>query len=83
MPGKKSDKAILAEIRQVIRDMDENFMIRNYEEGDDPGSRKGHKMREPLAVEIIRDLANGTEEPLTRDYKRTKAEKAAAVLVPK
>jgi hypothetical protein len=76
MPRKKSDKAILADIREVIKDMDRHFRIKNYGgEGDD-------QLREDLAVVIIRDLANGTEDPLTRDYRRTKAERAAATPAP-
>lgn len=77
MPRKKSDKAILAEIRQVIKDMDGNLMIKNYKEAGCDYEPEFYKLKEPSALEIIRHLSDGTEDVLTRDYKRTKAEKAA------
>jgi hypothetical protein len=70
MPKRKTDQAILAEIREVIRDMETGFRVTNYSEKElGEGSTS---MTEVLAVEIIRDLTRGTQNALTRDYKRTK-----------
>ena len=66
MPRKKSNKAILADIREVLKDMNA-LKIRNSELGDED------LLDESLALVIIEDAINGTEEPVTRDYRLTKA----------
>jgi len=35
-----------------------------------------HNLCEALAIEIVRNIVGGTEDSLTRDYRRTKQEKA-------
>ena len=73
MPRKITDQAILAEIREVMADMQTHLRIKNKAMG-------GSDILEPeLALEIIGNLVNRTEDSLTRDYRTTKAARLGAV----
>lgn len=86
MPRKKSDSTVLAEIREIIKDWNNDFQIRCYK-GDGEYMKKGDldRLDADLAVAIIKDVLDGTQDELTRDYRMTKrmaARSAKAALSP-
>lgn len=77
MAKKKTDAAILGEIREVISDMNRhNFLVVAH--SSVRGLTKGQtdRLDACLATEIIEDLLTGKAGTLTRDYRKTKAEAA-------
>jgi len=68
---KKNDSEILAEVREVIKDMRSHLRVKNSEYGgfDD--------LDEGMTVEIIREITDGAESALTRDYRKSKLRQAA------
>jgi hypothetical protein len=77
MPRKKSDSAVLAEIREVIADMNRGFEVRSFSNHDLVKVGDRDKLSPDLAVEVIGDVLNGKSGRLTQDYRRTKREAAA------
>jgi hypothetical protein len=77
MPRKQSDSAVLAEIREVIGDMNRGFEVKSFSNHDLVKVGDRDKLSPDLALEVIGDLLNGRSGRLTRDYRRTRREAAA------
>ena len=72
MPRKKSDKAILAEIREVIDEVGNGWT-------EDPrGPDHMLRLRKDDAYYLIKDLLNGTETRPTQKYRKAKAAASAS-----
>lgn len=68
MSKKKSDKAILAEIRQTLDDVGMRIETTELAAG-----KTRVRFHEGYAFDVIRDLAQGTEGHVTRVYRAAKA----------
>ena len=68
------DSAILREIREVIKDCNKGFKIRNYRERG-PGDPATNKLEDHLAFLIIEDIIEGRASALTLDYRQTRQER--------
>ena len=73
MPRKKTDKAIVREIREVM-----TFVGTRV---DMPWRSSGHgRFSEGLAYEVIRSLIDGTENNESECYRKAKAKRTATAI---
>ena len=81
MPTKRNDSTALAEIREVISDMNDGFQVRCHRRHESLEKGQLDRLDAGLVTEIIEDLLNGKAGELTRDYRRTKLEAARAAII--
>jgi hypothetical protein len=81
MAKRKPDTVLLAEIREVIASVTNDFRVKCYGNEMQPvGIAKGdfQRLRECDGYYIIKDLLEGNCSSLTRDYLRTRKDAARA-----
>lgn len=73
MARKKTENTLLAEIREVINDYNNNFHIKCHDDlGNNVNNGDLDPLREEYVVRIVEDLLSGNHGTLTRDYLKTK-----------